>query len=201
MPIFGNCFTANVIELDTKYFNQLGKFREDSEKLLQELQSKGEGSMYSQLHLWIRLDLVNLLEQRIDALSTFLVTVGNKQEYQERWCQGIVKSVLKDWRQPLVIVNLNGMPDVEGWEDIRESSQQLLSILYNKDKKGAWRMDVNVELCEDYDSDNDGCDGHDDESSSDDNEMIQEEEDSDNSKEEMSDVSESDDGNSTCSDE
>ena len=47
--------------------------------------------MYSQLQPWIRPELVNLLEQRIDVLSTFLVTVGEKQEEQERWCQGVVK--------------------------------------------------------------------------------------------------------------
>ena len=45
MPILGNAFTAEVRELDTKYFNQVGKFREDAEKLHQELESKGEGSM------------------------------------------------------------------------------------------------------------------------------------------------------------
>ena len=46
MPILGNALTAEVRELDTNYFNQVGKFREDAEKLQQELESKGEGSMY-----------------------------------------------------------------------------------------------------------------------------------------------------------
>ena len=45
MPILGNDLTEEVRELDTKYFNKLGKFREDAEKLQQELESKGEGSM------------------------------------------------------------------------------------------------------------------------------------------------------------
>ena len=49
VPILGNALTAEVKELDTKYFNQVGKFREDAEKLRKELESKGEGSMYSQL--------------------------------------------------------------------------------------------------------------------------------------------------------
>ena len=64
--------------MDTKYFNQVGKLREDSEKLRQELELKGEGNMYSQLQPWIKPELVNLLEQRIDVLSKLLVTVGNK---------------------------------------------------------------------------------------------------------------------------
>ena len=67
--------------------------------------------------------MVILLEQRIDVLSTFLVTVGDKQEEQERWYQGVVKLVLKDSRKPLLIVKWDDMPDVEGLEDSRESSQ------------------------------------------------------------------------------
>ena len=62
-------------------------------------------------------------------------------------------------------------------------------------------MDVNVELCEAYDSENDECDGSNNESSSDDNVMSDEEDDSDDSKQGLIDVSEIDDGNSACSDE
>ena len=93
------------------------------------------------------------------------------------------------------------MTDVKGWEDSRESAQRLFTSLYNEDKEGTWRMDVNVELCEGYDSDNDGCDGSDDKSSSNVNGMSEEEEDSDDSEEGLSDVSESNDGDFTCSDE
>ena len=80
--------------------------------------------------------MVNLLEQRIDVLSTFLVDLGDKQEEQERWCQGVMKSVLKDSRQPLFILKWDGMPDVKGWEDSRESDQRLFPSLYKKDKEG-----------------------------------------------------------------
>ena len=62
-------------------------------------------------------------------------------------------------------------------------------------------MDVNVELCEAYDSYNDDCNGSDDESSSDDNVISEEEDDCDYSEEGLSHVSESDDGNSRSSDE
>ena len=33
MPILGNALTAEVRELDKKYLNKVGKFREDAEKL------------------------------------------------------------------------------------------------------------------------------------------------------------------------
>ena len=45
MPILGNALTAEARELNTKYLNQVGKFREDAEKIQKELESKGEGSM------------------------------------------------------------------------------------------------------------------------------------------------------------
>ena len=100
--------------------------------------------MYLKLQLCIRPELVNLLEQRIDVFSTFLVTVGDKQEDQYRWCQGVLKSVINYSRQPFFIVNWYGMPDVKVWEDSRESAQQLLLSLHNKYKEGAWRVYVNV---------------------------------------------------------
>ena len=129
MPILGNALAAEVRELDTKYFNKVGKFREDAENLRQGLESKGEVSMYSPLQQWIRPELVNLLEHRIDFLSTFLVTVVDKQEEQERWFQGVVELVLKYSRQPFVIINWYGMPDVKGWEDSHESAQRLFPSL------------------------------------------------------------------------
>ena len=145
--------------------------------------------------------MVNILEQCINVLSTFLVTVGDKQEEQEIWCQGVVKLVLKYSSQLFVIVNWDGMPDIKGCEDSRESAQQLFPSLYNKDKEGAWRMDVNVELCEAYDSENYDCYSSDDESNSDENVMNEEEDKNDDSKEGLSDISEIDDRNSISSDE
>ena len=82
MPILGNALNTEVTELATKYFNQVGKFREDDEKLQQELETKGEGGMNSQLQPWIRPELVDLLKQHIYVLSAYLVTVRDKQAEQ-----------------------------------------------------------------------------------------------------------------------
>ena len=49
-----------------------------------------------------------------------------------------------------MIVKWDGIPDLEGWEDSRESVQQLLPSMYNKDNERVWRMVVNVEVCEAY---------------------------------------------------
>ena len=80
-----------------------------------------------------------------------------------------MRSVLKDLRQPFVFVNCDAMHVVKVWEESHEISQRLLPSMYIKEKEGLWRMDVNVELCEAYESDIDDCDGSDNESSSDDN--------------------------------
>ena len=40
IPILSNALTAEVRYLDTKYFNQVGKFREDADNLQQESDSK-----------------------------------------------------------------------------------------------------------------------------------------------------------------
>ena len=93
------------------------------------------------------------------------------------------------------------MPDIKCWEDSRESAQQLLPSIYNKDKEEAWKVGVNVERFEAYDSYNYYCEDSDYESSSEDNEISEEEDDSDNIEEGFSDVSESDDGNFTYSEE
>ena len=53
-----------------------------------------------------------------------------------------MKSVIKDSRQPLVSVNWYGMTYVKGWEDSRESAQRILPSQYNKEKEGAWGMDI-----------------------------------------------------------
>ena len=70
-----------------------------------------------------------------------------------------MKSVVDNAREPTVVVEWDGMPDVTGWENKSESVQVLRRHLWNKDKEGAWRMDIGVEPCEAYESDSDSdCD-------------------------------------------
>ena len=92
-------------------------------------------------------ELVELVEERIDVLSSFDIVVDNRKATPLRWCQGLVKSVVEDTREPTVVVEWDGMSDVEGWEEKRESTQVLKRHLWNKDKEGAWRMDIKVDLC------------------------------------------------------
>ena len=71
MPIIGNALNAEVRKLDKNYFNQVVKCMENAEKLRQDLESKGEGSMYSQLQPWIRPELVNLMDSVLMCLLHF----------------------------------------------------------------------------------------------------------------------------------
>ena len=62
---------------------------------------------------------------------------------------------MQDARTLTVVVEWGGISDVEGWEEKRESTQVLKRHLWNKDKEGAWRIDIKVDLCEAYESDDD----------------------------------------------
>ena len=73
--------------------------------------------MYSLMQPWVIPELVELVEERIDVLSSFDVVVDNRKTTPVRWCQGLVKSVVEDAREPPVVVEWDGMPDVEGWEE------------------------------------------------------------------------------------
>ena len=58
-------------------------------------------------------------------------------------------SVVEGSRDPAVEVEWDAMPDVAGFEDSQVSNQRLLPSLWNKDKDGGWRMDVEIDLIED----------------------------------------------------
>ena len=48
--------------------------------------------------------------------------VDNREATPLRWCQGLVNSVVEDTREPTVVVEWDGMSDVEEWEEKREST-------------------------------------------------------------------------------
>ena len=56
-------------------------------------------------------------------------------------------------KPPIVEVLWDGTPDIQGSEDPSTSDQKLLPTKFNKDKEGAWRMDMDIELEDDSDDD------------------------------------------------
>ncbi len=59
-----------------------------------------------------------------------------------------------DQKKPTVRVLWDEMPDCPGWETSQETDVILLPTKWNKDKEGAWRMDLPVDIEDTYD---DGC--------------------------------------------
>ena len=64
-------------------------------------------------------------------------------------------------RDATVMVQCDGMADVSGWEEGGNLSQVLKRHLWNKDKEGAWRLNIGVVPCPAYESDNNESDGKD----------------------------------------
>ena len=118
-----------------------------------ERESRGKGSMYAELQPFYRPELNELMNERIDVLVSFDVKDGKEL----RWCQGEVIKVYDKNKttKPTVRVRWDPMPDVEGEDKITESDYALLPSKWKKDVDGAWHMDVNIEIVDNYDSDKD----------------------------------------------
>ena len=124
----------------------MDEFKESCNKLKREREARGEGSMYSVLQPFVRPELKDLIDKRIDVLCS--VEIENELTEEKttalRWCQGEVKSIVKAKNPPTVKVLWDPTPDIAGFEQSKVGDQKLLPSLWNKDKAGAWRMDVNI---------------------------------------------------------
>ena len=59
------------------------------------------------------------------------------------------------------MVTWDKMSDIKGWEKGGDEEQVLRNHLYNKDKKGAWRRDVDIEIVREMQEEPDDKDTHD----------------------------------------
>jgi hypothetical protein len=140
LPALGT-LTSQVASLDEKYKANESKLKAKAIKMRLERESKGEGSMHSQLQPFSRPDIEDLIGKRIDVLCSVEVD-DNAQAL--KWCQGKVLSVIAENK---VEVEWDPAPDIEGCEESTVGEQVLLPSKWNKDKKdGAWRMDVDIDI-------------------------------------------------------
>ena len=165
VPIVGT-LTSEVREMDRKHFTDVAKLREDTEALRLQMEERGEGSLYSMLQPDIVPTVDELVQkkERVDVLCSIEVQVGATEVL--RWCQGQGKvtkklkgKMLRGKEVPTVMIEWDGMPDVGGWEEGGFEPKELKDHLFNRDKEGAWRLDVAlapVDEDEDNVSDNDG---------------------------------------------
>jgi hypothetical protein len=140
LPVLGTQ-TKSVERLDEKYNSNESEVKAKAIKMRLERESKGEGSMHSQLQPFSRPDVEDLIGKRIDVLCS--VEMDDKTNAL-KWCQGKVLSVIAENK---VEVEWDPAPDIEGFEESTISEQVLQPSKWNKDKKdGAWRMDVDIDV-------------------------------------------------------
>lgn len=170
-----NDFAKN---LDAKYFKDEDEFKEACMKLKGKREARGEGSMYSTLQPFNRPDLDELLNKRIDVLTSFEIKNidGTHKEWKLQWCQGEVNRVYDNRAKPTVQVLWDAMPDCDGYEKPTETDQVLLPTRWNKEVDGAWRMDIDIVIDDDVE----------DEEMEDDNESSSSDESEESESEEMS---------------
>ena len=143
--------TSNVAMLDAKFLANENEYKAKAEKVRRTCESRGQGDMYSQLQPFSRPDLDELVRKRIDVLSPFKMDDGR---VELRWHQGEVLSVVEGAKDPTVEVEWDPMEDVSGYEEPQVIDQRLLPSLWNKDKQGGWRMDVEIDVFDEEKSDN-----------------------------------------------
>ena len=153
VPVLGTR-TQEFDELNEKYEDEKEVIKNNADKLRQEREARGEGSMYSTLQPFIRPDLHDLVGKRIDVLGNveILNEETSNHELQAYWSQGEVVDVIESAKTPRVKVLWDIVPLLKGWDKEKtEGEQVLLPSLWNKNKVGAWRMDIDIVVSQDDD--------------------------------------------------
>ena len=134
---------AQVKDLDLSYQKEAEELEENAVSQQKERERDGDESIYCRMQPFYRPPLEDLVDSRIDVLFELTLSKGEKVL---RWCQGKVVKVYEESRDPIVCVNWDPCPDIEGSEEGGELDQKLLPSLWNKNVKGAWRMDVDIAI-------------------------------------------------------
>ena len=82
-----------------------------------------------------------MVNRRID----FTSMINNELE----WCQGKVTKCIRD-DPSLVLVEWDAIPDVDGYETKVEADEELVPNKWRKQSNTGWRIDLDVELFENY---------------------------------------------------
>jgi hypothetical protein len=112
LPILGRQ-TCDVTALDCRYIADEIRFKQKAKKMRHECESKGEGSMYSQLQPFSRPELSESIGMQIDVLCLFDINI-KKGTNELRWCQGGVIEVVEGAQDPTVKVKWDTHLDAHG---------------------------------------------------------------------------------------
>ena len=110
LPVLGT-LTSDVTSLDQKYKSQESELKAKAKKMRLERESKGEGSMHSQLQPFSQPDIEDLVGKRIDVLCSVELDDNTKSL---KWCQG---EVVKFVGENKVVMEWDAAPDIEGYEE------------------------------------------------------------------------------------
>ena len=116
----------------------------------------GIGSMRSEMQRFVHQALIRLLWGKIEVLHSFCIIEDGKEDETLNWCPGKVIRVYEGRKQPTVDVIWDKVEGV--YEAHTTKAQVLLPSKWNKERKGGWRMDVDID-----DSDSEVEDGVNDE--------------------------------------
>ena len=131
--------------MDHMYLSNENKFKQRAEKAHRERESKGEGSIYSQLQPFSRPEPTELIGKRIVVLYSFDIDI-RKGTKELRWCQGKVLEIVESAHDPTVKVNWDSQLDAHGYEEETITNQKLLPSRWRKDREDGWRMDVEIDI-------------------------------------------------------
>ena len=80
---------------------------------------------------------------KIEVLHSFRIIENGKEDETLNWCPGKVIRVYEGRKQPTVEVIWDKMEGV--YDAHTTKSQVLLPSKWNKERKGGWRMDVDID--------------------------------------------------------
>ena len=150
VPVLGTR-TAEYAKLNEKYEDEKEVIKNNAETLRLQREARGEGSMYSIMQPHARPDLEELIGKRIDVLENYDITNPDTNEVEPHayWSQGEVLNVVSK-KPPKVNVNWDIIPNLPGYDKEHVVGVcELKPSLWNKQKVGAWRMDIDIVARED----------------------------------------------------
>ena len=148
IPILGTV-TDQRRQLDKKRFASEKERQEAAAKLHRERQArKGDNSLYAMFQQWHMPTGKELVRERVDVNWP----MGDNEC---EWCQGLVeKKLIND--PPTVMIKWDPMPDVKDWDEETEAVKVVLDpAKWRKNVQYGWRLDLDVELFENYYSEED----------------------------------------------
>ena len=127
------CFTqiCNVAPLDQRCLSNEIIFKRKAGMACHERESKGEGSMCSQLQPFSWLELTELISKCMYFLCSFDLDI-RKGTNDLRWCQGEVLEIIGGAQDTTVKVKWDTQLDVHIYEEATLSNQRLLPCRWRK---------------------------------------------------------------------